>query len=188
MYNSSFARLVTNSYEIFYDRTRKMWPFNTGDFFIEVTARAGVIAYTIISRVSIIYGSWMFWHFLLIAGCSLALKAKDDTRLHYTYIVEFVHCDTRVFQHPHVCPVLHVSLCASTSHVCSVLHVSLCTSTSHVCPVLHVSLYTSTWRVCPVLHVSLCTSTSHVCPVLHVSLCTSTWHDYFFKVFQSDEL
>ena len=63
----SLARLVTNSYEIFYDRTRKMWPFNTGDFFIEVTARAGVIAYTIISRVSIIYGSWMFWHFLLIA-------------------------------------------------------------------------------------------------------------------------
>jgi hypothetical protein len=123
MYNSSLARLVTNSYEIFYDRTRKMWPFNTGDFFIEVTARAGVIVYTIISRVSIIYGSWMFWHFLLIAGCSLALKAKDDTRLHYTYIVEIVHCDTRVFQHPHVCPVLHVSLCTSTSHACPVLHV-----------------------------------------------------------------
>jgi hypothetical protein len=117
MYNSSFARLVTNLYEIFYDRTRKMWAFNTGDFFIEVTTRAVVIVhvYTIISRVSIIYGSWMFWHFLLIAGCSLALKAKDDTRLHYTYIVEVVHCDTRVFQHPHVCPVLHVSLCTSTS-------------------------------------------------------------------------
>jgi len=29
------------SYEIFHDMTRKMWPFNTGDCLIEVTAWAG---------------------------------------------------------------------------------------------------------------------------------------------------
>ena len=34
-----------NSYEIFYDRTRKMWPFNTGDCLIEVTTWAGLTVY-----------------------------------------------------------------------------------------------------------------------------------------------
>ena len=34
-----------NSYEIFYDRTRKRWPFNTGDCLIEVTAWAGLTVY-----------------------------------------------------------------------------------------------------------------------------------------------
>jgi len=31
-----------NSYEIFYVRTRKMWPFNTGDCLIEVTTWTGL--------------------------------------------------------------------------------------------------------------------------------------------------
>jgi hypothetical protein len=31
-----------NSYEFVYDRTRKGWPFNTGDCLIEVTTLAGV--------------------------------------------------------------------------------------------------------------------------------------------------
>jgi len=31
-----------NSYEIFYDRTRIRWPFNTGDCLIEVTVLAGL--------------------------------------------------------------------------------------------------------------------------------------------------
>ena len=31
-----------NSYEIFYDRTSKMWPLNTGDCLIEVTTRTGL--------------------------------------------------------------------------------------------------------------------------------------------------
>ena len=40
---SGLIRQVTflkrfNSYEIFYDRTRKRLPFNTGDYLIEVTA------------------------------------------------------------------------------------------------------------------------------------------------------
>ena len=44
---SGLIRQVTslkrfNSYEIFYDRTRKMGPFNTGDCLIEVTAWAGL--------------------------------------------------------------------------------------------------------------------------------------------------
>ena len=33
---------VQNSYATFYDRTRKRWPFNTGDCLIEVTAWAGL--------------------------------------------------------------------------------------------------------------------------------------------------
>ena len=31
-----------NSYEIFYDRTRKRWPVNAGDCLIEVTLWAGL--------------------------------------------------------------------------------------------------------------------------------------------------
>jgi len=31
-----------NSYEMFYDMTRKRWPFNTGDYLIEVTALTGL--------------------------------------------------------------------------------------------------------------------------------------------------
>jgi hypothetical protein len=33
---------MLNSYELFYDRTRKWWPFNTGDCLIELTAWAGL--------------------------------------------------------------------------------------------------------------------------------------------------
>jgi hypothetical protein len=33
---------MLNSYEIFYDRTRKMYNFNTVDCFIEVTTWAGL--------------------------------------------------------------------------------------------------------------------------------------------------
>jgi hypothetical protein len=44
---SGLIRQVTskkrlNSFEIFYDRTRKRWPVNTGDCLIEVTAWAGL--------------------------------------------------------------------------------------------------------------------------------------------------
>ena len=35
----------TNSYEIFYDSTRKRWSLNTGDYVIEVTAWAGLTVY-----------------------------------------------------------------------------------------------------------------------------------------------
>jgi hypothetical protein len=43
---SGLIRQVTskkrfNSYEIFYDRTRKRWPINTGDCLIEMASRAG---------------------------------------------------------------------------------------------------------------------------------------------------
>jgi hypothetical protein len=37
---------LTRPYEFFYDRTRNMWPFNTGDCFIEVTTLAGLTVYT----------------------------------------------------------------------------------------------------------------------------------------------
>ena len=37
---TSLKRL--NSYEIFYDRTTKMWPFNTGDCLIDATTLAGM--------------------------------------------------------------------------------------------------------------------------------------------------
>jgi hypothetical protein len=36
----------TNWYEIFYDRTRVMGPFNAGDYLIEVTTWAGLTVYT----------------------------------------------------------------------------------------------------------------------------------------------
>ena len=36
------------SYEIFYERTRKRGPFNTGDYLIEVTAWAGLTVYKIL--------------------------------------------------------------------------------------------------------------------------------------------
>jgi hypothetical protein len=38
---TSWKRL--NSYEIYYDKTRKKWPLNTGDCLIEVTSWAGLI-------------------------------------------------------------------------------------------------------------------------------------------------
>jgi hypothetical protein len=46
-----------NWYEISYGRTRKMWPFNTGDCLIEVNAWAGltVFIYRLRSIVVIIY-------------------------------------------------------------------------------------------------------------------------------------
>jgi hypothetical protein len=47
---SGLIRQVTswkrfNSYEIFYEKTRKRWPFNTGDCLIEVTSWAGLTVY-----------------------------------------------------------------------------------------------------------------------------------------------
>ena len=42
-----------NSYEIFYDSTRKMWPFNTGDYLIEVTPWAGLILMRIFKPMKI---------------------------------------------------------------------------------------------------------------------------------------
>ena len=38
---TSLKRL--NSYEIYYDKTRKKWPLNTGDCLIQVTSWAGLI-------------------------------------------------------------------------------------------------------------------------------------------------
>jgi hypothetical protein len=48
---SDLIRQVTSkkrlySYELFYDRTRKGWPFNTGDCLIEVTTWTGLIVYS----------------------------------------------------------------------------------------------------------------------------------------------
>ena len=42
-----------NSYKIFYDRTRKRWPFNTGDCLIEVTSWAGLTCINFITDVDI---------------------------------------------------------------------------------------------------------------------------------------
>ena len=36
--NSDFLRQVIPSFDFSYDRTRKRWPFNTGDCLIEMTA------------------------------------------------------------------------------------------------------------------------------------------------------
>ena len=52
-----------NSYEIFYDRTRKRLPFNTGDYLIEVTTWEGLTVLTtelptlfpFINQTSVIY-------------------------------------------------------------------------------------------------------------------------------------
>ena len=40
-----------NSYEIFYHRTRKGWPFNTGDCLIEVTTWAGLTVHIFVSSL-----------------------------------------------------------------------------------------------------------------------------------------
>ena len=50
---SGLIRQVTtlkrfNSYDIFYDRTRKKCPFNTGDCLIEVTTWAGLTVYRVL--------------------------------------------------------------------------------------------------------------------------------------------
>jgi len=50
---SGLLRQVTshkrfNSYEIFYDRTRKRWPLNTGDCLIEVTTWLGLTVHVYI--------------------------------------------------------------------------------------------------------------------------------------------
>jgi hypothetical protein len=42
-----------NSYEIFYDSTRKRWPFNTGDCLIEVPTWAGLTVVYIVFFVSV---------------------------------------------------------------------------------------------------------------------------------------
>jgi hypothetical protein len=42
MLNRGDLKKRLNLYEIYYDRTRKRWSFNTGDCFIEVTAWAGL--------------------------------------------------------------------------------------------------------------------------------------------------
>ena len=46
-----------NSYEIFYDRTRKMWPFNTGDCLIEVTTWAGLT----VTVFTCMYNKTLLW-------------------------------------------------------------------------------------------------------------------------------
>jgi hypothetical protein len=50
--NTSLKRFIL--YEIFYDETRKRWPFNTGDCLIEVTTKAGLTAYLYENR-------WSYW-------------------------------------------------------------------------------------------------------------------------------
>jgi hypothetical protein len=46
-----------NSYEIFYDRTWKGWPFNTGDGLIEVTTWAGLIVYNYFKLLNLL--NWL---------------------------------------------------------------------------------------------------------------------------------
>ena len=53
---SGLIRQVTsqksfNSYEIFYGRTRKRWPFNTGDYLIKVAALTGLTVYDLNQRL-----------------------------------------------------------------------------------------------------------------------------------------
>jgi hypothetical protein len=45
-----------NAYDIFYHRTRKRWPFNTGDCLIEVTAWAGLTVFGLWELNSFIHG------------------------------------------------------------------------------------------------------------------------------------
>ena len=71
---TSYKRL--NSYEIFYDRTRQMWAFNTGDCLIEVTACLPVYEkwYFYVGNLSYSFCKWI-WN-IVIWNMSFSIPDK----------------------------------------------------------------------------------------------------------------
>jgi hypothetical protein len=77
-----------NSYEIFYNRTSKRWPFNTGDCLIEVTT----------------WTVWLYSSFLLFWSCELSLYCSSKNFICISWsgcIIEYC------------CPSVHLSVCQS---------------------------------------------------------------------------